>query len=252
MSYKKVKSGRVFLLATVFFFAVGLQSLTAQQRVKVELWDNSLYVGPIYRSIDSVGVHLTIEGSDVLIPHDRIENIQFINSSKSLFKKNKVFTEVEKGYYNAVGLGMSFGNAVPGLSINLVNGYQWGRILGTGIGIGYEAMDDISTIPVYAEVKGYLKQGKNIPYLFVRPGYGFLNNADTFGETSDEKGGIYWNAGMGYQFNFEYSSMVISIGHMGQDATVSYSWFDWWSGDENFATERRMKRRIAVRLEFIF
>lgn len=244
--------GRKSFFTVLLFLITGLPALVAQQRVKVELWDNSLYVGPIYKSIDSVGVHVTIEGSDVIIPHDRIENIQFINSPKVTIKKEKVFKEVGTGLYHTIGAAASFGNSSPGLSISLVNGYQWGRFLGTGIGVGYEAMEDISTLPVYGEIKGYFTRGRVAPYFFIRPGYGFLNTASTLGENTSEKGGIYWNAGFGYQINFSESSLAFSIGHLGQDASVSYSYFDWWSGDENFVTERRMKRRIAIRVEIIF
>ncbi len=248
MSYKSwIRS----LLVVLLIYVAGAK-LIAQQRVEVELIDKSIYSGPVYQSIDSMGVHVMIEGSEVVIPHHRIRNIRFIDSGKSKKLKDSIVWEVEKGYYHTFGMGLSFGNATPGLTAGLINGYQWNRFIGTGIGVGYEMMDDISTIPLFLELKGFVKRGKVTPFYFLRPGYGILHNANVSMENRSEQGGKYWHAGVGYQFNFEDASMAISIGHLGQDALIKYSYTDWWSGDDTYVTEKRMKRRIALRIEITF
>ncbi len=254
VSYNRRNLSRWRLLSAAFFFSL---SLCAQekQHVRVELVDNSLYVGPVFQSIDSLGVHLSIEGTAVIIPHDRIANIQFHRMKHPVIKQARnehKFAGIEPGYYHTIGLGTSFGNSKPGLSLNLVNGYMFNSYLGAGIGIGYEALEDISTFPVYAELKGYIMQRWLSPFYFFRPGYGFLNTAYTSYGNTKEVGGIYWQAGVGYQFNFSESAIAISICSMGQDAKVTYKYPDWWSQDETVVTEKRMKRRTALRIEFTF
>lgn len=240
------------MLSAIFSLSISL-SAQEKQHVRIELIDNSLYVGPVFQSIDSLGVYLNIEGTEVLIPHDRIENIQFEKMKPTVVKsKTLTFSGIEPGYYHTIGMGISFGNASPGLSLNLVNGYMFNPYLGAGIGIGYEALEDISTFPVYAELKGYIMQRRFAPFYFFRPGYGFLNTAYTSYENSKEVGGIYWQAGVGYQFNFQENAMAISICSMGQDATVTYTYPDWWTQDDTIITEKRMKRRMAIRIEFTF
>lgn len=239
------------MLSAVLFLSINLFA-QEKQHVRLELIDNSLYVGPLFQSIDSLGVYLNIEGTEVLIPHDRIENIQFQQMKQIIHKEKRTFSGIEEGYYHTIGTGLSFGNSSPGLSLNLVNGYMFNPYLGTGIGIGFEALEDISTFPVYVELKGYIMQRRIAPFYFFRPGYGFLNTAYTSYENTKEVGGIYWQAGVGYQFSFSESAMAISICSMGQDAKVTYTYPDWWSQDDTIVTEKRMKRRMALRIEFTF
>ncbi|MEQ8552347.1 MAG: hypothetical protein RIC06_02040 [Cyclobacteriaceae bacterium] len=252
MSCNSRNLSRWLLLSAAFFFSLSLFA-QEKQHVRVELIDNSLYVGPVFQSIDSLGVYLNIEGTEVLIPHDRIENIQFHKMKRPVVKsKDRSFSGVEPGYYHTIGLGSSFGNSNPGLSLNLVNGYMFNPYLGAGIGIGFEALEDISTFPVYVELKGYIMQRWLAPFYFFRPGYGFLNTAYTSFENTKEVGGIYWQAGVGYQFNFSESAVAISICSMGQDAKVTYTYPEWWWTDDTVITEKRMKRRMALRIEFTF
>ena len=251
MSSKAYSRG--LILAAVFFLFISVTPSIAQKKVKVRISEFGVLKGYFLETFDSSGIVLSIDSQRVAIPFDNIKVIRFYDPSN---KKPHIgnldsFPQLERGYYHTIGLGLTFSEASPGVSLSMVNGYNFNRWFNAGIGLGIDQYDDMNTIPIFAEMKGYLKKGKFIPYYFLRPGYGFLSNVDGQNETS-KKGGIHWQAGVGYQINFYETAMSFSLAHVGQNATVSYIQPDWWGDDGIHIIEKRMKRRISFRIELLF
>ena len=134
------------------------------------------------------------------------------------------------------------------------NGYQFNRYLGTGFGIGMNKFGNYISLPIYATVKGYIKDSKICPFYFGDVGYGFAwrNEKEGNGYMSDNvKGGLYWQLGAGYQFNFYKSALVITLGYVNQNSKADYTYL-YWAMDGVEVSEKRLLRRVNFSVGFLF
>lgn len=200
-------------------------------------------------------IKIKIAGGSVLVY--KMSEVERIAKEEKKFKEKKQskdFTVQDTGYYHSVTFGLlpgqgEFGNFAFGGSLHYVFGYQYKPIIGAGIGIGadsYIYSEIRNVIPVYLEVRGYLKNQPFAPYYSLQAGYGFALVNDTWNMT-DATGGIMIHPKVGFRFpSRTNAAFTTEIGYLFQKASFT---FDDWQGryqdDVNF-------RRISVRFGVIF
>lgn len=254
----------IFYPFVLLFILLSNLSAHAQsgKQAKIVLKNGIKIKGGIIETFDENKLKINITGNDtILVRYDHIKKINFkkygqasddfeekINSNPTL--------KVETFYHELRG-GLLFGEESVNVSLQNINGYQFNKYLGTGLGLGINQYGNYLTLPVYATVKGYITDRKVSPFYFADIGYGFAwktnKNEDLF-ELDNVNGGLYWQIGLGYQINFYNSSMVFSLGYINQDSKAEYVYYRPWdsSTSEFKVWERRILRRMAFSVGFLF
>ena len=162
-------------------------------------------------------------------------------------------------FFHEIRGNLLFGEEDVSVGLHTINGYQFSRYLGTGLGAGLNKFGNYITVPLYASVKGYLIDKKTSPFYFGDVGYGFAwktdKNDDVF-EIDKMRGGLYWQIGLGYQINFYNSALVFTFGYVNQDSRMEYSYIPQWRRfdgpqDEVVITEKRLLRRFVFSIGFL-
>ncbi len=250
------------LLAVIFLFCGSLSF--GQQYARIKLKNNTYLKGNIVQGIDSTGVILLINGVTSRIPMNKIENIKFqpnkkTNTSSQNDENHRIengnYAQFEPGYYHSVGVGIISGNDYSDFSASVINGYSFHPLLNAGVGLNYNRYENITTLPLYAEYRGYPKKLKLAPYFFSQLGYGFRveNSSNNGFESYDSRGGLYWGAGVGYQANFLETTIALSVGYSNQETHTKFDSPQYYWGASTFEySEKRNMGRIDVKLNFIF
>lgn len=245
------------LFALAFKFEVNAQN---DKEVKISLKSGIKIKGGILESFDDSKLRVKIDESNIiLIRYDHIKKISFkgygsINNDFEERFRNPPSLKIESYYHEFRG-GLLIGEENTSVSLHTINGYQFTKYLGTGLGLGINKYGNYVTLPLYATVKGYLFDKKVSPFYFGDIGYGFAwktnKNEDLF-ELDNVEGGLYWQVGLGYQVNFYNSSMVFTFGYINQDSRADYVYYRPWDLDDVKVSERRILRRFAVSVGFLF
>lgn len=171
------------------------------------------------------------------------------------FKKEYVFTE--RGYYFLSSVPLALGyqswNNVPhlGFGIHQSAGYQFNRLLGAGVGIGFDAYYPRAGqqfVPVYAEARGYfLKEWVSPTYSFAA-GYGFIPNSNSANiDLVDKKGGFYAHPSLGFRFGAsKNANFTLDFGVKFQQGSFVYN--EWG----NVTTQKTKFQRFTVRSGLLF
>lgn len=226
--------------------------------VTVYLKNGKVLQGAIITSI--FDEYLTLEIDEVThldIQFDKIKSIYFGKYIEEV--KDKPAFEPKTGFLHAADIGLLFGNNAYGsgssLSVNVVNSFQFNPCLGTGLGFGLDLHGDITTLPVYASLKGVFTKKKVTPYYFLNAGYAFAwasenHNAIEFDKV---KGGWLLQPGFGYQFNMAQSALLIGLGYRVQKMTLDYHTPSWgWGNGDIFYHEERTLRRLSLSIGISF
>ncbi|GEM_PF-2272383 len=261
------------LLSTIGLILLMLMSTStsqAQSFAKINLRNYTKLKGNILQSFDSTGIILSVDGTPMHIPYSQIRTIKLNYKKRDEFKafrdqiasEDYSFPQFEKGYYHSIGLGVISGSDYSNLSASLVNGYKFHKHLHTGLGVNYDRYDRFSAIPIYAEAKGFVKEGKFVPFYFGHIGYGFTvedSRDEYYNESFESTGGLYWKIGLGYQVNFYKTALALSIGYGNQNSTSEYlsnyyypSYSSYWPGPPTEVSEKRSLRRVDVKINLLF
>lgn len=168
----------------------------------------------------------------------------------------------ERGWYNATRAGVLLGDAHWGQSSQGVflqhsTGWQFGRLLGAGIGAGIENFtpdaDDAATYPVFAEARGYFLPRKVSPYFSLAGGYAFagkvrqqFDNNWSNQITDDWQGGWMARGSLGYRFGNHFT---LDFGIRLQRKTRL--WTARWGSNET-GRDRILHKRLEVSAGFLF
>ncbi len=216
--------------------------------------------GAVIESYDDKMLKATVDGyNEFIIRYDLIKKISFKGNGKvEKDFEDKIGThpslKIESFYHEFRG-GLLFGEENTSGCVQTLNGYQFNRYLGTGLGIGLNKYGNYLAMPIYAQIKGYLYDKKVSPFYFGDIGYGLAwkaKNTDDIFDIVKVNGGLYWQLGIGYQINFYNSAMTFSFGYVNQDSKAEYIYYRPWGIDDVKVTEDRMLRRILVSVGFIF
>ncbi len=160
----------------------------------------------------------------------------------------------EKGIYNTTDLSINFGQdmdgkVIPGFSIDNVTGYQFHRLIGAGVGVGYETFQmgaGQAVIPVFGEVRGYLLKNMSTPMFRMQLGYGFgvKNERNNIVKTN---GGLLVHPAIGYRFGAgSAANFTIDFGYKIQKASYTQPvWDGTWTQHHTF-------KRYTLRLGMLF
>lgn len=165
----------------------------------------------------------------------------------------------ERGWYSITyagtinGIGHN-GNQQLGLSLQQVAGFQWGRMLGTGIGVGLEnfSVGDANgpfVLPVYAEARGYFLKKNATPYYAMNVGYGFPFK-DKDQRILKAEGGLMIHPAIGFRMGARDGvNFLFDVGYKFQNVTLTR---DFTQGSREFQVQNLQYKRFSVRLGLIF
>lgn len=232
--------------------------LQAQEtQVTVYLKNGKVLQGAIITSIFDEYLTLEIDELTHLDIHfDKIKSIYFGQHAEEA--KSKPAYEPKTGFIHAADIGLLFGQTsygvAPSFSANIVNSYQFNPHFGTGLGLGIDLYGNITTLPVYANLKGAFTKKKVTPYYFLNAGYTFAWANEHYNDLEYDhvKGGWFFQPGLGYQFNMAQSALLIGFGYRIQKVTLDYHTPNWqWDG-EIFYHEEITIRRLSFSVGISF
>lgn len=166
------------------------------------------------------------------------------------------------GFYHQIFAGSSFGEEEVNLSLGLINGYRFNKLLSLGVGINYDRFDHVAALPVYFQPRIYLKNEKVSIYYFTDLGYAAAwrnkEPSNPF-EKVTVKGGLMGQVGIGYTINFPKSALNFTLGYKLQKLHTHYEYFsqrfDSWGSPEPVKIldleENRQIRRIAFSFGYV-
>ena len=248
-------------LLLTFLFLTATTNLQAQidKEVKVKLKNGVKINGGIVKSLSDKFLELDVSGDEnVVIMFDHIRSISFRNYGHIRGDFSEKLKEPPKlninTFYHELRAGLMFGEENVSGSIQTINGYQFTKYLGTGLGVGLNKYGNSVTLPIYATAKGYLLDEKITPFYFGDIGYGFAwhtDENDHVFQVEEMRGGLYWQVGLGYQINFYNSAMTFTLGYVNQKSSIDYFINDSWRLDPVEVSENRTIRRIIFSVGFM-
>lgn len=248
---------KVFISAfTLCLILVLYVPVQAQEKtpVTVYLKNGKSIHGAIISSI--FDEYLAIEIDEVThldIHYDKIKMIVFgMIAPEEKEIPAKVY-EPRTGFTHTANIGLLIGqNEGSSLSLNMVNGYHFASGIQAGLGIGLDFHGNITSLPVYAQLKTNLTRRKVTPYVYLNTGYGFAwaNNESDFIEYDHVKGSWMMQPGFGYRFNMKSMALLVGLGYRLQKVTLDYT-NQGWGGETSFHEERTL-RRFALSLGISF
>ena len=224
----------------------------------VYLKDGSSISGDILQYVIGGNLTLETEGSTrILIPSGKIASIVDGDTviygktkDKKQSKKLKERTPLasDKWYFDWENKAY-VNNNDGGLGISLSYLYQWRHYLSAGVGVGYDNYNNNiarSIVPVFTQVRSYIKDAPNSPFVDVKLGYGIsANNSERVYEA---QGGFYGQTMAGIRFGSGGFRTTLGLGIQLQN-TYLEGWHRWNSG---IVKEDRQYRRLVINLGFIF
>ncbi len=171
----------------------------------------------------------------------------------------------EHGRYMATRLGtltgtVYWGEHATGLYLQQSVGYQWNRLLGAGIGAGFEVFEtgdlgDIPSYPVFAEMRGYLLPKNTTPYYMVSAGYAFAGKFTpeestwwTTQRTTGWDGGWMAQASLGYRIGQHFT---LDFGVRFQSKSRNWATSDWQGRETQTGVDNILHKRFTLALGII-
>lgn len=249
------------LICIVWSLALQAQDSLKQEPIVdvVLLKDGSRLTGTIVRWDLARGMEFKLAtGAVINIPKEEITRVyqdtQFtpnVERDPGLYMtRPRPYAFKEEGLYNTFSVFLDFStNGGAGLHYSV--GHKFNKLLGVGIGTGFESHDFNYTrniVPLYAEARGYFLSQKITPYYAVKMGYGFALESPENG-TLDAKGGFRFSPEMGIRFGGRSVNYYMGLEYILQNATFTNT--DWWGSQGEF-TDVISYRRMELRMGLVF
>lgn len=131
-------------------------------------------------------------------------------------KKNEMFfSTTEFGIYKGLDLTTDYPNGISGdnaytKSLRLVLGYFINPKISAGIGFGADRYESpgANTFPLFLDLRGYLKDAKNTPFVFFDIGKTIVFSSQA------QEGGNMFDGGVGYKFFIgEKTCLIGKVGY---------------------------------------
>lgn len=199
---------------------------------RIKLQSGEVVKGRIMEFDTEDGLHLQMQdGRTMWLDQGDIKKITFrkLPAQASTFQKT-AYNPLSVGrFYHQLQTGLLLGNKDADLALHAVNGYMFNQYLGTGAGIGLDRYSEYTVMPLYVQVKGFLRDHRVAPFYYANAGYGFAWHDSP--EGADVQGGLYWEAGMGYQVQFRPFSLTCTLGYRNASARRDFDSpeYDVWS-----------------------
>lgn len=239
-----------------------MQNTTLQQIVDI-VWlkDGSKLSGTILQWELARGMEFKlVTGAIIQIPKDSIakvyQDIPFNSASPNdpmeYHRGPRPYAFKEEGMYHTISVFLDF-SEFGGAGVHYSIGYKFSRMLGVGIGSGFESHDFFETrniVPLYAEARGYFVPKKISPYYAVKIGYGFALENELNG-TIDAKGGFYFCPELGVRFGGKNVNYYVGLEYLLQNATFTNTFWDW-DPQQGTYTDIVGYRRVELRTGLLF
>jgi hypothetical protein len=249
--------GKYLVCLLCSFFILYQANAQSEKEAKIFLKNGVKIQGAIVSSYHDRLLNVKSSDTDsIQIRYDLIRKIKFIGPGSLDIENDRLSPAgiPVNTFFHEIRGGLLFGEENVSGTLQTINGYQFNKYLGTGLGIGMNKFGNYFTLPVYASIKGYLKDQKISPFYHGDIGYGFAwadhDDNDPF-RIKNVKGGLYWQLGVGYQFSFYDTSFILVIGYLNQYSTAEYDFQSWGSGIAEIS-EKRTLRRLNFSLGFAF
>lgn len=147
-------------------------------------------------------------------------------SGRSLVEKSYNFKE--EGWYHssyvAFAGGRNLTSPLLGIGLHHVSGFQFRRLLGAGLGVGFDALDPNSgerILSVYGEGRRFLLSRRYAPYVSLSAGYGFaFRDIDNF--ITSARGGFRLHPAFGWRLGgSEGINLAMDLGYIFQSASFT-------------------------------
>ena len=169
----------------------------------------------------------------------------------------------EKGLYGAIDFGIitagsDYVSGSAGYMLHTRAGYTFCPLLSVGVGVGIDNYGYASprVVPLYASVRGVIGKKRWTPYysLDVGGGIAWMNNNEWGRDIQYQRsqGGFMMQAGLGYQWNLEKTSIQMGLNYKTQQTSFAYSFTDDWQGTTFEVDEKRRLSRIGIVFGFTF
>lgn len=255
-------------LCTMFTFQATQAQTNPATYAKVVLENGATIKGYVGKSVNDNSIKIVMPGDstyELHIAFDLIKTLEFRRSRTAERKPVQVKpapVENPAGFYHSVSFGLMMGEDEVNLSLSNENSYRINDHLSLGLAANYDRYYRVSTAPVYATAKLFLKNQRISPYYFMGGGYGFgwLNKKTANWQIHDEKfrGGVFGQTGVGYQVNGHNGSLAFQLGFRLQKSLREY-YYDQgiWShpvtiDDLMHVSEKRMFRRVFFSMAAVF
>jgi len=250
----------IFLVLLISANLLNAQDSVSTKPVVDVVWlkDGSKLSGTILKWELARGMEFKlITGAELLIPKEEIAKVyQDIPFSAQVMqvpdfypRGPRPYAFREEGVYQTFSAFLNFSDP-GGAGVHYSIGHRFNRLLGVGIGAGFESNDFFYTrniVPVYAEARGFLLPQRISPYYALKLGYGFALE-DPINGTLDAKGGIHFCPEFGVRFGGRTVNYYLGFEYKIQNATFRNT--DWWNGGE--FTDKVSYRRFELRTGLVF
>ncbi len=251
----------VFLLLLISANQVNAQDSVSTKPIVDVIWlkDGSKLSGTILKWVLARGMELKLmTGAIVNIPKEEILKVyQDLPFSSQVTQPLDFYPRGPRPYaFREHGVYQTFSGFINfsdpgGAGVHYSIGHRFSRMLGVGIGAGFESNDFWYTrnmVPLYAEARGFLLPQRITPYYALKLGYG-IALSDPINGTLDAKGGILFCPEFGVRFGGRTVSYYLGLEYKIQNATWRTT--DWWGGQGEF-TDKVSYRRLELRTGLVF
>lgn len=194
-------------------------------------------------------------GATVILPKSEIYHVSqdiMLNaeylSSHPYVRQPRPYAFREHGLYETFSVFLNFSDP-GGAGLTYSIGHRFTRMLGVGLGIGYETNDTWNSrnqIPLFAEARGFFLKEKISPYYGVKLGYSFALKNELWG-TIDAKGGMYFSPELGVRFG----SRAVNY-YLGMEYKILSATYVDELGWDGTSTDKITYRRLELRTGLLF
>ncbi len=241
-------AGRLLLFVLLLAGTASAQTLRS---VTVDLKNGTSLTGEMAVSVQEDYLTLMRENQPLLhIPYRKIRYIYFGTDPERVSTAPREFLRQSHQFFHLGEFNVMLNNrpytSSTGVGMHTINGYHFNPHLGVGLGIGVDRYDPVYVLPVYVSVRGALTNWKVSPYYFANAGRsrGWASNPEGLFTDLKARGGWMLHAGVGHQFNFNRSALLIHVGMKSQQTEVNYRQ-PWW-GTDSQVEEKRTFRRVSL------
>ena len=181
----------------------------------------------------------------LILPQDQIKHVVQKSSLTGLY------TFDEQGIYYSLKTQFITGNDgnrarhINGLGFSAVVGHRFHRLLGIGIGVGYDKFvwdTGENLMPLFVEYTGYLSPSNSSLFLNVQAGYSMVIKDEDF-QIIEAQGGTMLYPAIGLRFGKGPTKMTLDAGYKFQKARFKFR--DAWSTDTH--DQRLTYKRLTLR-----
>ncbi len=155
-------------------------------------------------------------------------------------------------FQSLIQAGLLEGEQGSALQLQMVLGVKY-KTWSAGGGAGLDYYYGRS-IPLFIDVRKSFSGNANTPFLYADGGYNFswLREKDKIGFESDSKGGLYLDAGIGYELPaFKTQKLFFSVGFSQKNFTKTYNSMPylsiWPPPPQAYRTNEYVARRLSIK-----